>query len=236
MRGCILFVALCGFLAIPVAASAADQNGCIGFYDPATRARDADDVYISVEKSDETAICLLIPREVVLKKFRSGYTDGMSIKLYAFEPGDLVAYFQGEHSVEVGNEQRSLKSIERNCLSQPTPDELYVASGFRTRPVTLADISTYAKDATSDLPGYRRLTTMVQDYYIGEDGPDSLIPFSCWRSGLVQDHCYAVGDFNKVTVAIGYRKSELLQIAPAKAMQCARDIAALFRIVKPVGE
>jgi hypothetical protein len=157
----------------------------------------------------------------------------MAAPLLVFDPRGLLAYLDGKRSVMAGAEQRNVDPTMRDCLKQVMLDSIEIASGFKFKPLDIKTISTFSKEAASDLPGYRRLTTEIQDYYIAEAHAESLVPVACWRT-QPRDRCFLLGDYDKATVALEFKKSELARISPAKALQCVRDIADLFRVTKQV--
>jgi hypothetical protein len=233
LRGALSTLVFAGSQLVAACALAAPPNGCLDLYDPA-RKGGAENVYVSVERSDEAAVCFLIPRQVVPVRFRSTYSDGVAAPMLIFDPHDLLAYIDGKKSVMVGAERRDAETAAHDCQEHPMFDSIEIASGFKFKPLDVETISTFSKEIVSDLPGYRLLTTEVQDYYIAEAPADSRVPVACWRKQHPH-RCFILGDYDKATLALEFQKGELVRMSTAKTLECIRDIADLFRVRKPVG-
>lgn len=233
-------LALCGALVATAPARGEQLNACAEFYNPAQREQGAEDVFINVETLNgktfeyETA-CFLVPRAVLNRKVRYGYSDrSPPVTTLAFEPVDLFGYVKDKQTVVVGSEERLVESDKLSCLADPAANSIYIVSRTVTTPVTVGTISAYAKEISSDMPGYLRYFDTVGDYYAADNHAESQVSFWCRRvPEMSRDLCLIVGDYDEMTAVITYQKGEMKNVEPDKALQCAHTIADLFRVTKP---
>jgi hypothetical protein len=136
-------LACLGLLLLAAPGLAAPPNGCADLYDPARGV--ARDVYLSVERADETAACFLIPRAALVEKYQWAYSDGMATPLVMLNQTRLFSYLDGRETITVGTEERRVTPGAVDCLAQAPFGSLNIASGFKFRPETLETVSTFSR-------------------------------------------------------------------------------------------
>lgn len=222
MRRGLCVLGLVFFAAIG-AATADEPSACLEFFDPGTR-NGSEDVFLSVERLEGKHACFLIPRSVIDRRYRGSYTDQFAVqKMLVFERSDLVAYVR----------RGAIGEVDSNCLGGPMPSLVAIASRTVAIPETVKEALGFGKEVESDLVGYRRYSTELNDFYVADLRPEAEVSFFCWRSvhpGL----CVLAGNYDGLTLALQYEKSAMTEVEPLKAMQCLRGIAQAFRITKPV--
>ncbi|HEV8392415.1 MAG TPA: hypothetical protein VGQ35_21350 [Dongiaceae bacterium] len=230
---CVFALTVCGALSIAAPVQAEPLNGCATFYDPAQRDRDAKDVFVSIETFnkktfEEEAACFLVPRVVLDRKLRSGYADGRpNITMLAFDPADLLGYVKDRQSIGIVSEERTVDLDQLGCLADPAPDWIAVVSRYvvASPTPTIEEISAYAKEIATDVPGYHRYTTLNADFYLLDPHPGSQVSFWCR-----QDMCRVVRDYDEFATVATYPKVDMTTVQPEKALQCFRAVAELFRL------
>jgi hypothetical protein len=211
-------------------ALAGPPDGCAGLREGGGQS--AEDVFVSVEKFPEGAACFLVPMAVTASPAR--YAQG-KIDLLAFNPIELSGYIHDQQRIMIGGEERTVDSDKLGCLAEPIPRWIAIMSHLSNAPVTVGEMTAYAKETSTDLPGYVRYFDSVGDYYVADTRPESQVSFFCRRVPEVwRDFCHIVGDYDEMTAVVMYHKSEMAEVRPEQALQCARTIADLFKLAKPI--
>jgi len=217
-----LFLCSAALATTPVLAGAPD--GCAGLRDGAS----AEEAFVSVEKFPEGAACFLVPPTVTVAP--TLYAQGKS-DLLVLDPVELLSYVRGRESVKIGAEERKVEQDKLGCLENPAPRQIVIVSRYRHAPVTVRDMTAYADEMPTDMPGYVRYFDTVGDYYVADTGPEALVSFLCRRvPEELRDVCQIEGDYDDMTIVVMYHKTQMADIRPEKARQCIRTIADLFRI------
>ena|SRR5688572_7329790 len=218
---------LCSAILAAAPALAELPDGCAGLRDGTMQ--NAEDAFVSVEKFSEGAACFLVPVAVTAAPAR--YAEGKADML-AFNPIALLGYIGSGQSIMVGAEERSIEAGQLGCLENPTPRWIAIKSRFAdAAPVTVGEMTAYAKETPTDIPGYVRYFDMVGDYYVADTRPEARVSFLCRRVPEIwRDFCFVGGDYDEMIAVLAYHKSEMADVQPEQALQCARTIADLFRI------
>ncbi|HJT11946.1 MAG TPA: hypothetical protein VJ790_04955 [Dongiaceae bacterium] len=196
--------------------------------------QDADDAFVSVEKFSEGAACFLVPVAVTAAPAR--YAEGKA-DMVAFNPVALREHIGNGQRITVGAEERTVEADQLGCLENPTPRWIAIKSRFaEAAPVTVGEMTAYAKETSTDIPGYVRYFDMVGDYYVADIRPEARVSFLCRRVPEIwRDFCLIGGDYDDMIAVLAYHKSEMADVRPEQALQCARAIADLFRVAKSTG-
>lgn len=207
------------------------SDGCRAFHGEYELDRGASDVYIAGRDADGKGTCFLVPRAVTALISRKYYMDAGPIDTVGFEPADLRIYLKDQSEISVGERRRKVPKALDECLSSPPPLTLAVLSGEPWKPNQIERFEGRASELPSDMPGYRRFQEdgWPADYYIASDPAKGVKSFAC---GPYQDTkaCALNGEHNRIWLRIGYRKSDMGQVVPEHALQCASLVADMFRI------
>lgn len=220
---------LCSAVLATTPTLAGPPDGCVGLRDGTS----AEEAFVSVEKFHEGAACFQVPLAVTASPAR--YAQGKPDML-AFNPVELLGYVSGRESITVGAEERIVELHKLGCLENSAPKWIAIMSRYGHAPVTVGEMTAYAEETPTDMPGYVRYFDMVGDYYVADTRPEAQVSFLCRRVPEVRrDVCQIVGDYDDMTAVVTYHKSQMADVRPEQALQCVRTIADLFRVTKPSG-
>ena len=217
-------LALCSALLFGTPTLAGPPDGCAGLRDGAS----AEQAFVSVERFPEGAACFLVPPMVTTTP--GLYAQGKADVLF-LSPVELLEYVRGRQSVMVGAEERNVTWDKLGCLENPAPKLIAIMSRYDHAYVTVGEMTAYADETPTDMPGYVRYFDTVGDYYVADTRPEALVSFFCRRvpEGS-RDVCQIEGDYDQMTAVVTYHKSQMADVRPEQALKCVRTIADLFRI------
>lgn len=197
------------------------------------------EAHVNVGVSDERSACFLIRRNVMSKELRKYYGFGTSRSLH-FDPVDLASFVVGKNVVRVGSEDRPIDPTRVSCLKSPMPDAIAIMDGPATEPPTVAiakskmlALNLPFEQETSDLQGYQRYVTeresYREEYYFSPSGSDARLVMWCGPE-LGAEMCTIHGEYDGMKGVIRYRKEDMEQVIPEKALDCVGAIGDLFRV------
>lgn len=234
MRQALQFAAIVAVSLWSGGAMADDQRfeGCAGYHGADEGDRGASDVYIAGHDADGNGTCYLVPRSVILREARSYYVDSGFTNTVNLEPADLLEYLRGKSQIMVGHLRRDVPKDLEICLDSQLPMGLQIFSGDLGQHNALERTQGHAAELPSEMPGYRRFREegWRADYYVATDQQREVKSFECGPYFGGRYTCPVNGEYNRTRILVAFWKSEMPKIDPEAALQCARGIAALFRI------
>jgi hypothetical protein len=211
----------------------------MGLFDIRQDERASPEAHVNVGISDKKSACFLVPRKVMAKNVRKGYGFGHSLSLH-FDPADLSRYLIGKDVVKVGSKDRPIDQTRTSCIERPIPDTIAIMHGPASEPptVSIAKSKMLALNLPFDakpsqLHRYQRFVSERNDrreeYYFPDPGLGARLFIWCGPT-FGEEMCTIHGDYDGMAAAIRYRREDLEQIRPEKALNCVAAVGSLFRI------
>jgi hypothetical protein len=230
---------ICSIPFVTPSAAEPAKNACMGLFDIRKDERALPEAHVNVGISDERSACFLVPRKVMAKNLRRYYGFGNSLGLH-FDPADLSNFIVGKDVVKVGDENRAIDPTRLSCLKSPIPDAIAIMDGPASEPptVSIAKSKMLAlkfpfDEESSELRGYQRFVSERKDYREEYYFPDSDLGarlFIWCGPTFGAEMCTIHGQYDGMAAAIRYRRKDLEQVRPEKALDCVAAIGNLFRI------